>query len=474
MPRWKALPDELDPQVREFASQLRRLVDRSGLSIAAVADRTGYSKTSWERYLNGRLLAPKGAIVALAEVTGTNPIHLTTMWELAERAWSRSEMRHDMTMEAIRISQARAALGEFGGDVVAPPASAKATGTARRSGSTTVRPGIAGPAGVAPTVPPQPTAPEVQDSTGVVREIPPPAGTSGTAGGSSVGGSSGSSGSNGSSDGGSPGSPGSSDSSADGSTDSSGTPSGGTPEISAKQNSWGLAGYQGPSAGGGRRAAGAAPPAPAPSPPVPPSPSPAPPSSTSADGTAWNPAPAGPHGGPPQGPRPGARPSGGPSRKQRLTMFLAGVVGVLVVVAAAFYLTKGGDKKQEAAPSPSPSVSTNADLPPGVKCSGASCTGKDAESMGCSGDLVTTAKSLTVGASVVEVRYSKACGAAWGRITQAAPGDEVRLTAGKTTQSGNITVAGDTIAYTPMVAVKDAGEARACAILAAGQQGCTT
>ncbi|MGW3625172.1 DUF2690 domain-containing protein [Streptomyces sp. NPDC000880] len=114
MPRWKALPEELDPQVREFASQLRRLVDRSRLSIAAVADRTGYSKTSWERYLNGRLLAPKGAIVALAEVTGTNTGHLITMWELAERAWSRSEMRHDMTMEAIRISQARAALGEFG------------------------------------------------------------------------------------------------------------------------------------------------------------------------------------------------------------------------------------------------------------------------------------------------------------------------------------------------------------------------
>ncbi|WP_244164751.1 helix-turn-helix domain-containing protein, partial [Streptomyces silaceus] len=125
MPRWKALPDELDPEVREFASQLRRLVDRSGLSIAAVSDRTGYSKTSWERYLNGRLLAPKGAIVALAEVTGTQPVHLITMWELAERAWSRSEMRHDMTMQAIRISQARAALGELGPN---PPGSAKSSG----------------------------------------------------------------------------------------------------------------------------------------------------------------------------------------------------------------------------------------------------------------------------------------------------------------------------------------------------------
>ncbi|MGP3999942.1 DUF2690 domain-containing protein [Streptomyces sp. 8N706] len=128
MPRWRALPDELDPQVREFVSQLRRLVDRSGLSVAAVADRTGYSKTSWERYLNGRLLAPQGAVVALAEVTGANTGHLTTMWELAERAWSRSEMRHDVTMEAIRVSQARAALGEFG----PPPAKAAKNNRTRK------------------------------------------------------------------------------------------------------------------------------------------------------------------------------------------------------------------------------------------------------------------------------------------------------------------------------------------------------
>ncbi|QKW08736.1 XRE family transcriptional regulator [Streptomyces sp. NA04227] len=111
MPRWRELSEELDPEIREFAGQLRRLVDRSGLSLASLSDRTGYSKTSWERYLNGRLLAPKGAVIALAEVTRTNPVHLTTLWELAERAWSRSEMRHDMTMQAIRISQARAALG---------------------------------------------------------------------------------------------------------------------------------------------------------------------------------------------------------------------------------------------------------------------------------------------------------------------------------------------------------------------------
>ncbi|WP_239096648.1 helix-turn-helix transcriptional regulator, partial [Streptomyces sp. SID11385] len=130
MPRWKALPEGLDPQIREFTGQLRRLVDRSGLSVAALADRTGYSKTSWERYLGGRLLAPKGAVIALAEVTGAQPHHLTTMWELAERAWSRAESRHDLTMEAVRVSQARAALDER----PAPARAATATYPERATG----------------------------------------------------------------------------------------------------------------------------------------------------------------------------------------------------------------------------------------------------------------------------------------------------------------------------------------------------
>ncbi|WP_010036384.1 DUF2690 domain-containing protein [Streptomyces chartreusis] len=412
------MPDELDPQIREFTSQLRRLVDRSGLSIASVADRTGYSKTSWERYLNGRLLAPKGAIVALAEVTGTNPVHLTTMWELAERAWSRSEMRHDMTMEAIRISQARAALGEFGGqDFGSPSAGSKDDGkaasaggsrTARRSGSATVTPGIAGPAGVAPTVPPQPTAPEVQDSTG--------------SGGTGV-------------------------------------------------NSWGVAGYQGPSQGRGRPAGtgtGSTP--------------------GSGPGTARMPGVgAGSYDAPPRDAVPagagaggaggsgGSAGSGGSGGKRRTAMFLAGVVGVLVVIAGAFYLTGGGgdDEAKGGGKSPAPTAATNQELPPGVKCSGDSCTGKDAENMGCSGDLVTTAQTATVGTTVVEVRYSETCKAAWGRITQAAQGDEVQVSAGKAKQTGSITAAGDTIAYTPMVSVENAADAKACATLASGRQGCT-
>ncbi|MFJ8671126.1 helix-turn-helix domain-containing protein [Streptomyces sp. NPDC093589] len=163
MPRWKALPEELDPEVREFAGQLRRLVERSGLSVAAVADRTGFSKTSWERYLNARLLAPQRAVIALAEVTGANSGHLTTLWELAERAWSRSEMRHDHTMEAIRVAQARAALGELdtapadaARAAAARKQTAKAAVTTPRSAATTAKTAKAPKMSKAPQAPQMP------------------------------------------------------------------------------------------------------------------------------------------------------------------------------------------------------------------------------------------------------------------------------------------------------------------------------
>lgn len=431
MPRWRALPDELDPQVKEFASQLRRVVDRSGLNIAAVADRTGYSKTSWERYLNGRLLAPKGAIVALAEVTGTSPVHLTTMWELAERAWSRSEMRHDMTMEAIRISQARAAL-EFG----APAAEARngSGSNGRAARSVTVTPGIAGPAGVSPTVPPQPTAPETRDAVGGV-------GAGAARGGVSSG-----------------------------SVSSASSAS----SVSAESNSWGIAGYQGPAARGGAGGRPALPSAPS-GPAGPSGVSGAPGYPGAAPGT-----PVGTPGGSPQDARPGGSGnnsggSGGSRRKRRLTMFLAGVVGASVVVAAALIFTDRGDDTPQAKPSPSPptSAAANPDLPVGVECGGAACTGQDPENMGCGGELAQTANSVTVGTTLVEVRYSKTCQAAWARITQAAPGDQVDVTAsGAARQIG--TVDTDTDAYTPMVAVKSAGDATACVTLqATGEKGCT-
>ncbi|MFG2723292.1 DUF2690 domain-containing protein [Streptomyces sp. NPDC048416] len=341
MPRWKALPDELDPQVREFAGHLRRLVDRSGLGVAALADRTGYSRTSWERYLSGRLLAPKSAVLALAEATGANPVQLAAMWEPAERAWSRSEQRHDRTGQGLRADRARATPGE--------PAPAARPGGARTPSAS---PGLAGrPRPGRPRQPGQPRR---------------------------------------------------------------------TPESPSSSPS----------------------------------------------------------------PSPNAAPARLGHSAHRVLLFLAGVVGALLVITAAVLLTDigGGDHKPRAAPTPLRSTAPAAPtpqrsaapvavLPAGVKCAGASCTGKDPELMRCTDQLARTVGSAKVGVTVVEVRYSRTCGAAWARLRQAAPGDRVRIAAGAAAREALVSDAHrDT--YTTMLAVDGPAAARACATLKNGTSGC--
>ncbi|TPQ21826.1 helix-turn-helix domain-containing protein [Streptomyces sporangiiformans] len=86
MARWKELPDSLDQRERQLVVQLRRLKDRSGLSLAALAAKTTYSSSSWERWLNGKKPVPRGAVTELARVCGTEPTRLLVLHEVAEGA----------------------------------------------------------------------------------------------------------------------------------------------------------------------------------------------------------------------------------------------------------------------------------------------------------------------------------------------------------------------------------------------------
>ncbi|QTE00426.1 DUF2690 domain-containing protein [Streptomyces cyanogenus] len=541
MPRWKALPEDLEPQIREFTGRLRRLVDDSGLSIAALADRTGYGKTSWERYLGGRLLAPKGAVIALAEATGTDPGPLATLWEQAERAWTRAKLRHDHTLTALDITDARAALGDLGtkpepaGEPAvgktAGSAGGKAVGTAPGSaggkavgtavGSAGVK--TAGSAGgetvgsaegkAVGTAPGSARGKAVGTAVGSTggKAVGTAAGsagvkTAGSAEGKAVGTAAGSAG--GKAVGTAPGSAGSKTAGTTaGSAAASGGGFGARPGSGSRagsdvadappKNSWGLAGYRGPSKAtarpGTRPPAGPADPAgtpagapagtartPASSIPSPGTPARTPGQDVSAptaspDTPARTPSTPGTPGTRTPQARPASPVARWSARRQQVVMFFAGLVGAGALIAGVFFFTHGdgGGRKSAGGASPSPSASARTSPPPGVKCAGAACTGKDAEAMGCSGELVTTAKTATVGTTTVEVRYSKACGTAWGRITSGAPGDTVRVSVGKDRQTGDITAAGDTIGYTPMIAVRNPAQARACATLAAGQTGCT-
>ncbi|MFD4572363.1 helix-turn-helix domain-containing protein [Streptomyces sp. NPDC058417] len=92
MGAWQPLPDDLPSEVRHFVVHLRRVKDGTGLSLASLAARTAYSKSSWQRYLNAVQPPPRQAVAALCRVaglTGPDAERHGLRWELAVEAWPR-------------------------------------------------------------------------------------------------------------------------------------------------------------------------------------------------------------------------------------------------------------------------------------------------------------------------------------------------------------------------------------------------
>ncbi|QKW07135.1 helix-turn-helix domain-containing protein [Streptomyces sp. NA04227] len=78
---------EVPAACRVLAAALREVRERTGLSLTALAGRTPYSRSSWERFLNAKSLPPLDAVRALCELAGDPPATMTARWELAEAAW---------------------------------------------------------------------------------------------------------------------------------------------------------------------------------------------------------------------------------------------------------------------------------------------------------------------------------------------------------------------------------------------------
>jgi hypothetical protein len=70
-----------------LALALRELRTRTGLSLAALAAKTAYSKSSWERYLNARALPPRPAVRELCRLAGEPEGRCLALWEIAESEW---------------------------------------------------------------------------------------------------------------------------------------------------------------------------------------------------------------------------------------------------------------------------------------------------------------------------------------------------------------------------------------------------
>ncbi|WP_078651780.1 helix-turn-helix domain-containing protein [Streptomyces xylophagus] len=68
---------------RLLTERLRLLKRQTGLSLAALAAVTPFSKSTWHRYLNGDQLPPRAAVEALARLAHTHPEALLSLWDAA-------------------------------------------------------------------------------------------------------------------------------------------------------------------------------------------------------------------------------------------------------------------------------------------------------------------------------------------------------------------------------------------------------
>ncbi len=99
--------------------QLRLLKDRTGLSLVALGQRTAYSKSSWQRYLNAQQPPPRQAVAALCRVAGVDAERFGARWELAVRAWPRGGGGDTGAAEAGPVQSVVAQGGVAPGAVVA-------------------------------------------------------------------------------------------------------------------------------------------------------------------------------------------------------------------------------------------------------------------------------------------------------------------------------------------------------------------
>ncbi|WP_369252583.1 DUF2690 domain-containing protein [Streptomyces sp. R41] len=90
MVKRQPLPDSSHDAEQLLVERLRALKQRTGLSLAALATATPFSKSTWHRYLNGDQFPPRAAVEALGRLADSDPGPLLSLWDGAARAQSRT------------------------------------------------------------------------------------------------------------------------------------------------------------------------------------------------------------------------------------------------------------------------------------------------------------------------------------------------------------------------------------------------
>jgi transcriptional regulator with XRE-family HTH domain len=89
--QWRPLREDLPAEAVRLVRELRSYVDRCELTTTSLAAKTGYSRSSWLRYLNGRRLPPWPAAAGLGRLAQADADHLRVLWESAVHAGTRQE-----------------------------------------------------------------------------------------------------------------------------------------------------------------------------------------------------------------------------------------------------------------------------------------------------------------------------------------------------------------------------------------------
>ncbi|MFV6027945.1 DUF2690 domain-containing protein [Streptomyces sp. NPDC056264] len=147
-------------------------------------------------------------------------------------------------------------------------------------------------------------------------------------------------------------------------------------------------------------------------------------------------------------------------RRSRFLRWAAVLVPVLVGGALVAWFTLGLGSTS-AAPQPSPSVKVAG---PQTGCKGAACEGRDPKKMNCGADAVTVRTGSIPKDLVIELRYSRACQAAWGRISFAEIGATVVVNNSDGAAQADV-VHFDRDVYSPLIAAPDDGSVWVCAAL---------
>ncbi|MFJ8310123.1 MULTISPECIES: DUF2690 domain-containing protein [unclassified Streptomyces] len=157
-------------------------------------------------------------------------------------------------------------------------------------------------------------------------------------------------------------------------------------------------------------------------------------------------------------------------RARRRRIVWGAVLASLVVVAAAtIAFASGLFGHAKAAAQPQPSLIAG----PPVGCTGTQCEDKDPKKMNCGADAVTVRTGSIPKDLVIELRYSRACAAAWGRISFAEVGATVVVNNSDGAASANV-VHYDRDVYTPLIAAPKDGSVWVCAALPkGGAENCT-